>query len=46
LKELRRFMLVTLDVHGLYAQFGFKQIAHPERLMEINNSKFFDPIDE
>jgi N-acetylglutamate synthase-like GNAT family acetyltransferase len=46
LQQLRRFMLATLDAHGLYAQFGFKQIAHPERLMEINNSKFFDPIDE
>lgn len=46
LQELRRFMLATLDAHGLYAQFGFKQIAHPERLMEINNSKFHEPIDE
>lgn len=46
LQQLRRFMLATLDAHGLYAQFGFKQIANPERLMEINNSKFHEPIDE
>lgn len=46
LQQLRRFMLVTLDAHGLYAQFGFKQIAHPERLMEINNSTFHEPINE
>lgn len=46
LQELRRFMLATLDAHGLYAQFGFKQIAHPERLMEVNNSTFYEPINE
>lgn len=46
LQQLRRFMLATLDAHGLYAQFGFKQIAHPERLMEINNSTFHEPINE
>lgn len=46
LQQLRRFMLATLDAHGLYAQFGFKQIAHPERLMEINNSTFHEPIND
>jgi GNAT superfamily N-acetyltransferase len=34
LQELRRFMLATRDAHGLYAQFGFKPVAAPERLME------------
>jgi len=37
LQDLRRFYLGTLDAHNLYAQFGFKPIARPERLMEINN---------
>ncbi len=37
LQGLRRFYLGTLDAHSLYAQFGFKPIAKPERLMEINN---------
>lgn len=35
LKGLRRWMLGTADAHGLYRQFGFGALAHPERLMEI-----------
>lgn len=35
LQGLRRYMLGTLDAHGLYAQFGFKVIENPERLMGI-----------
>ena len=35
LQGLRRVMLATRDAHGLYAQFGFKPIAAPDRLMEI-----------
>ena len=35
LQGLRRFMLATRDAHGLYAQFGFKPLGAPERLMEI-----------
>ena len=35
LQGLRRWSLSTLDAHGLYAQFGFKPVAAPERLMEI-----------
>lgn len=34
LQGLRRWNLVTRDAHGLYAGFGFKSIAHPERYME------------
>ena len=37
LQGLRRFMLATKDAHGLYAQFGFKPLANPLRLMEILN---------
>jgi len=36
LQGLRRFMLGTLDAHGLYAQFGFVPIAQVERFMEIH----------
>jgi len=32
---LRRWSLATLDAHGLYSQFGFVQITHPTRWMEI-----------
>jgi GNAT superfamily N-acetyltransferase len=35
LQGLRRFMLATLDAHGLYARFGFKPITNVERFMEI-----------
>jgi len=35
LQGLRRFMLATLDAHGLYARYGFVAPARPERLMEI-----------
>ena len=34
LQYIRRFMLATRDAHGLYAQFGFTPLAHPERMME------------
>ncbi|WP_277183686.1 GNAT family N-acetyltransferase [Caballeronia sp. BR00000012568055] len=34
LQALRRMMLVTSGAHGLYARFGFKASAHPERIME------------
>jgi N-acetylglutamate synthase-like GNAT family acetyltransferase len=35
LQGLRRYMLATQDAHGLYEQFGFKSIEHPDRLMAI-----------
>jgi GNAT superfamily N-acetyltransferase len=35
LLNLRRFMLVTQDAHGLYEKVGFRPLAHPPRHMEI-----------
>lgn len=35
LQGLRRWMLMTRDAHGLYEQFGFAAMPHPERAMEI-----------
>jgi hypothetical protein len=35
LQGLRRFALATRDAHGLYAQYGFQPLGHPERHMEI-----------
>jgi GNAT superfamily N-acetyltransferase len=35
LQGLRRWSLGTRDAHGLYQQFGFRGLAHPERFMEI-----------
>ena len=34
LQGLRRFLLATKDAHGLYAQFGFKELANPTLMME------------
>ena len=34
LKIVRKWLLATKDAHGLYQQFGFRQIAEPDRLME------------
>lgn len=35
LQGLRRWMLATRDAHSLYAEFGWKAPAHPDRYMEI-----------
>ena len=35
LQGLRRVLLATADAHGLYAQFGFKALAAPDRMMEV-----------
>ena len=36
LRGLRRLGLVTRDAHALYADFGFRALAAPERHMEIS----------
>ena len=36
LQGLRRFMLVTRDAHGLYTQFGFEPLTHPEYFMTVH----------
>lgn len=38
LQGLRRFVLSTLDAHGLYARFGFGPLTYPDRYMEILNA--------
>jgi GNAT superfamily N-acetyltransferase len=38
LQTLRRFALGTRDAHGLYRQFGFTHLAHPENQMERRRS--------
>jgi GNAT superfamily N-acetyltransferase len=37
LQGLRRMMLATRDAHALYAKFGFKPLAAPERIMEVHD---------
>jgi GNAT superfamily N-acetyltransferase len=43
LQGLRRFMLATKDAHGLYAQFGFEALTHPEHLMSIHHPDIYRP---
>jgi GNAT superfamily N-acetyltransferase len=35
LQGLRRLLLLTSDAHGLYRQFGFRELGDPSRFMEI-----------
>ena len=35
LQGLRRWVLATRDAHGLYAQYGFDSLVHPDRWMEL-----------
>jgi GNAT superfamily N-acetyltransferase len=37
LQGLRRWTLATRDAHGLYQQFGWKPLDHPDSWMEILN---------
>lgn len=35
LRGLERWSLATRDAHALYRKFGFRELLHPERQMEI-----------
>jgi len=39
LRDVRRWILATLDAHGLYERYGFTAMARPERWMERILSK-------
>jgi N-acetylglutamate synthase-like GNAT family acetyltransferase len=41
LQGLRRMMLATRDAHGLYTQFGFSELAFPERWMQIHQPDIY-----
>ena len=41
LQGLRRWILATLDAHGLYEKFDFAPLREPERLMEINHPNLY-----
>ena len=34
LQNLRRWILLTRDAHGLYAKFGFAPLSAPDRWMD------------
>jgi GNAT superfamily N-acetyltransferase len=37
LQNLRRWILVTKDAHGLYRKYGFTQLAQQQNFMELHN---------
>jgi GNAT superfamily N-acetyltransferase len=37
LQGMRRWILSTVDAHGLYKQSGWMPVAYPERWMEVHN---------
>ena len=41
LQGLRRFLLATLDAHGLYSQFGFQPLSHPEHFLTIHKPDLY-----
>jgi GNAT superfamily N-acetyltransferase len=44
LKHLRRWLLVTADAHGLYAQHGFEALLTPERFMERCDPRVYERL--
>ena len=42
LQNLRRWILLTRDAHGLYSQFGFTPVKAPERYMELHRPNVYD----
>ena len=41
LQGLRRWMLATLDAHGLYEKFGFTPLKRPQRYMELHDPEIY-----
>jgi GNAT superfamily N-acetyltransferase len=41
LQNLRRWILLTRDAHGLYSQFGFTAVKDPERYMEVHRAEVY-----
>lgn len=44
LQDLRRFLLATADAHGLYRQFGWREPARPQSLMERRRENAYQPV--
>ncbi len=44
LQNLRRWILLTRDAHGLYSQFGFTQVKVPERYMELHRPNVYEAL--
>jgi GNAT superfamily N-acetyltransferase len=44
LQNLRRWILLTRDAHGLYSQFGFTPVKAPERFMELHRPDVYETL--
>jgi GNAT superfamily N-acetyltransferase len=44
LQNLRRWILLTRDAHGLYSQFGFTPVKAPERYMELHRPNVYETL--
>jgi GNAT superfamily N-acetyltransferase len=42
LQNLRRWILLTRDAHGLYSKFGFTPVKAPERYMELHRPNVYE----
>ena len=42
LQGLRRLLLATKDAHGVYSQFGFQPLDHPEHFMTIHHPGVYE----
>ena len=42
LQNLRRWILLTRDAHGLYSQSGFTPVQAPERYMELHRADVYE----
>ena len=42
LQNLRRWILLTRDAHGLYTQFGFTPVKAPDRYMELHRPDVYE----
>jgi GNAT superfamily N-acetyltransferase len=45
LQGFRRWVLLTRDAHGLYRQYGFRDLAHPDRYLERWSPDVYGPRD-
>ena len=45
LQDLRRWILLTSDAHGLYEKIGFKPIAKPELYMERHDPEVYRKLE-
>jgi C_GCAxxG_C_C family probable redox protein len=39
LRDVYQWILITKDAHGVYGKVGFKQLANPDKWMEIRNPR-------